>query len=93
MYEFKEGRGTAFASVLGGFMAVGFAAIWIGLCVSMGAPIWFVLFGVLFGVVGLASAGYQLWVATTKNRPDLYDVTTDREEPDPFNRRYGPKSF
>jgi hypothetical protein len=92
MYELKEGRGPAFLSAIGGLFAAGFAALWVGLCVSLGAPIFFTLFGVLFGLLGLVSAGYQFWAATSKNRPDLYDVTTSKEEPDPLNRRYGPKS-
>jgi hypothetical protein len=45
------------------------------------------LFGALIGVVGLVAAVYNFWAATTTNRPDIYDVTTDKEEPDPFNRR------
>ena len=87
MYELKEGRSQYFMSGLGSLFAVGFGIIWVGLCVSIGAPIWFTLFGAMFGVLGLAAAIYNFWAASTKNRPDLYDVTTDKEEPDPFNRR------
>ena len=92
MYEVKEGRGPSFLGALGSLFAVGFAVLWVGLCISIGAPIWFTLFGVLFGLFGLVSAGYQFWAATAKNRPDLYDLTSSKEEPDPLNRRFGPKS-
>jgi hypothetical protein len=92
MYELKEGRGPAFLSALGSLFMVGFAVLWVGLCVSLGAPIWFTLFGVLFGLFALVLAGYQFWAATTKQRPDLYDLTSNKEEPDPLNRRFGQKS-
>jgi hypothetical protein len=92
MYGLKEGRGPAFLSALGSLFGVGFAVLWVGLCVSFGAPIWFCLFGVLFGLFALISAGYQFWAATTKNRPDLYDLTSKKEEPDRLNHRFGQKS-
>jgi membrane protein implicated in regulation of membrane protease activity len=91
MYELKQGRASMFMGGVGGLLMVGFAALWTGLCVSLGAPIWFSLFGVLFGVFGLVVAIFSFWAATTKDRPDLFDVTTDREEPDPLNRRFGRK--
>ena len=53
MYELKEGRASSFMGGVGGLVAVGFAVLWTGLSISMGAPIWFSLFGVLFGVLGL----------------------------------------
>jgi hypothetical protein len=87
MYELKEGRGPSLLSGIASLVMVGFAICWVGLCVSIGAPIWFTLFGAVFGVIGLVAAGYNFWAATTTNRPDIYDVTTDKEEPDPFNRR------
>ncbi len=91
MYELKEGRGPSYMAAIGGLIMVGFAICWVGLCVSIGAPVFFTLFGALFGVAGLASAIYNFWAARTKDRPDLFDVTTDREEPDPLNRRTGAK--
>ena len=91
MYQLKEGRAPAFMGGVGGLVAVGFAVLWTGLCISLDAPIFFTLFGVLFGALGLILAIYSFWYATTRDRPDLYDLTTNKEEPDPFNRRYGPK--
>jgi len=81
MYELKEGRGPSFLGGISSLVMVGFAICWVGLCVSIGAPIWFALFGALFGVVRLVSAGYNFWAATAANRPDIFDVTTDKEEP------------
>jgi hypothetical protein len=91
MYELKQGRASSFMGGVGGLVMVGFALLWTGFCMSMGAPSWFCLFGVLLGVLGLVVAVFSFWAATTKDRPDLFDVTTDKEEPDPFNRRYGAK--
>jgi hypothetical protein len=87
MYELKEGRGPSFMGGIACLVMVGFAICWVGLGMSIGAPIWFMLFGALFGVLGLVAAVYNFWAATATNRPDIFDVTTDKEEPDPLNRR------
>jgi hypothetical protein len=87
MYELKEGRGPSLLGGITSLVMVGFAICWVLMCVSIGAPIWFTLFGALFGVLGLAAAVYNFWAATATNRPDIFDVTTDKEEPDPLNRR------
>jgi hypothetical protein len=87
VYELKEGRGPSFMGGIASLVMVGFAITGVGLCVSLGAPIWFAGFGALFGVLGLVSAVYNFWAASTTNRPDIFDVTTDKEEPDPLNRR------
>ena len=71
MFELKEGRGPSFMGGIASLVMVGFAVCWVGLCVSIGAPIWFTMFGALFGVLGLVSAVYNFWAATTRNRPDL----------------------
>lgn len=49
----------------------------------------FPFFGIIFIVVGLASAIYNFVNATRKNRFSELDITDGDEEPDPLNQRFG----
>ena len=61
MYELKQGRASMFMGGVGGLVMVGFAVLWTGLSLSLGAPIWFSLFGMLLGVFAeLLPLGGQL---------------------------------
>ena len=73
----------AFGSVIG----VLFGVIWTGAAASMGAPPFFLLFGVLFIIVGIVQAVYNYKNATGENRFSAFDITEDGEEPDPLDRR------
>ena len=53
--------------------------------VSMGAPIFFALFGVVFVALGIGQAIYNFKNATSKNRYSAFDITDGNEEPDPLN--------
>ena len=49
----------------------------------------FWLFGVLFVVWGVVQAVYNFRNAGQKNRYSAFDITDEREEPDPLNERFG----
>lgn len=72
---------------LGSVIGVVFGVIWTGAAASMGAPPFFLAFGVLFIVVGIAQALYHYRNATGENRFSEFDITEDGEEPDPLDRR------
>lgn len=73
----------AFGSVVG----VIFGVIWTGAAASMGAPPFFLAFGVLFIIIGIVQALYHFKNATGENRFSEFDITEDGEEPDPLDRR------
>ncbi len=56
---------------------------------SMGAPIIFPLFGVGFVVLAVVQGLYSFMNATGKKRFSAFDITSDAEEPDPLNERFG----
>lgn len=70
----------AFGAVIG----VIFGVIWTGAAASMGAPPFFLFFGVLFIIVGIVQAVYNFKNATGENRFSSFDITEDGEEPDPW---------
>lgn len=83
----KPGRGPSAMGAFGSVIAVIFGVIWTGAAASMGAPPFFLLFGVLFIVVGIVQAVYNYKNATGENRFSAFDITEDGEEPDPLDRR------
>ena len=74
-----------FESVLAGVFGVG----WTVLASSMGAPLIITLFGVVFIVFALSQAVYNFVNAAGRNRFSDFDITGEKEEPDPLNRRFG----
>lgn len=94
MRSIKPGRMPSRIGMLVSICAAVFGVIWIGFAASAGAPVFFLLFGVVFIVVALLSVRYQYHNATGDNRYSLYDITDDGEEPDPSDpvrpRRAGP---
>ena len=82
---------------VGGIIAVVFGIIWtlLAFAITRNAPFplvgtVFPLFGVLFIIIGIANVAYNLRNTTAKNRFSNFDITTDQEEPDPLNQRFGP---
>jgi hypothetical protein len=69
---------------VGGIVAAVFGVIWTVGAMSMGAPPFFALFGLLFVVMAIAGVVYNFYNATSRNRMSTFDVTTDREEMDPI---------
>lgn len=88
MKSIKPGRGP---SMLGGtvsiLVGVG-GVIWTISAASMGAPIFFTLFGVIFVIIAIVQAVYNFTNATSKNRYSEFDITDGDEEPDPLNARF-----
>ena len=82
-YSVKRGRVRSAQSVAGGIFAMVFGVIWTVGAASIGAPWFFSLFGLLF----IASAGYNTYIAykntTGDNRFSEFDVVEMDSEPDP----------
>ena len=89
MRSIKPGRGP---SMMGGFMgifAAVFGVIWTIAALSMGAPFFFGLFGIMFIIIAIVNTVYNFKNATGKNRYSTYDIVEEHEETDPLNARYG----
>ncbi len=89
MKSIKPGRGP---SMMGGVMAVFvglFGIVWIFAAMSLGAPIFFPLFGVGFVIIAGIQAAYNFKNASSENRYSIFDITDSQEEPDPLNERFG----
>lgn len=89
MKSIKPGRGPSAMGAMGSAVAVVFGIFWTIMAASMGAPVFFPIFGVLFVVIGIVQAVYNLKNAVGENRFSQYDITEDGEEPDPLARRFG----
>ena len=83
MRSVKPGRGPSAMGAFGSAVGVIFGVIWTGAAASMGAPPFFLAFGVLFIIVGIVQALDNYKHATGENRFSAFDVTEDGEEPDP----------
>jgi uncharacterized membrane protein HdeD (DUF308 family) len=96
MYSVKPGRGPSGLGAVSGIVAVIFGIFWTILAYSItrdvpfpGVAIFFPLFGVLFTIAGVVRVIYNFSNATRKDRFSVADITTDEEEPDPLNLRFG----
>ena len=87
MYSVKPGRGPSGFGVVGAVVAAVFGVFWTAGAASMGAPPWFVAFGVVFVVLAIAGGVYHFHNATSKNRVSEFDIVRSSEEPDPFAPR------
>lgn len=87
MYSIKPGRGPSWGGAFGSLVAVGFGIFWTIAASSIGASGFLVIFGIVFVLVGLGSAAYHFYNATSDNRISTFDITTPGEESDPFNTR------
>nr|WP_312027289.1 zinc ribbon domain-containing protein [Paenibacillus typhae] len=69
-----------------GSIAVGvFGVFWTIGAAQMGAPVFFVAFGVIFVGLAVVQGIYHFKNATGKNRMSLMDITDRNEEPDPLD--------
>jgi len=82
----KPGRGPSMMGVFGGVIAIIFGIFWTVTASSMGAPLMFPIFGILFIAAAIANTIYNYKNATGKNRMSLYDITDEDEESDPLNK-------
>lgn len=92
MKSVKPGRGPSAMGAVGAVVGVVFGIIWTVAAVSMGAPIFFPLFGLVFITIGIVQAVYNFINATGENRYSEYDIVDENEEPDPLNRRFSASS-
>ena len=65
-----------------------FGILWTIMTMSMGAPIFFAFFGIIFVIMGIAQTIYNLENATGKNRYSAFDITDSIEESDPLNEYF-----
>ena len=70
----------------GSVIAVIFGIIWTAITITMDAPFFFPIFGVVFIITGVVQAIYNYKNATGKNRYSEYDITDENEESDPIDR-------
>jgi hypothetical protein len=87
MYSIKPGRGPSMmGAIIGLVIGVPFVLFWIGGASRIGAPPFFVFFGIAFLVVLLINVAMGFYNGMAKNRISQMDITTSAEEPDPLNR-------
>jgi len=89
MKSIKPGRGPSAMGAMGSVFAIIFGIFWTIMAGSMGAPIFFPIFGVLFIGMGVVQLIYHLKNATGKNRMSIVDITEEGEEEDPLNQNFG----
>lgn len=86
MRSIKPGRGPSTMGAMGS-VAVGlFGIFWTVGASSMGAPSFFVFFGVIFVLLAIIQAIYHFKNATGTNRMSEFDITESGEEPDPLDK-------
>ena len=93
MKNIKPGRGPSGLNAMGSRFGIVFAIFWTIAAVSMGAPIFFAGFGVIFIIMSIVQFVYHYKNATGKNRYSEFEITDEGEEADPLNeyvrQRYG----
>ena len=89
MYSIKPGRGPSLLGAAVGIMILAFGVFFALQAMRMGAPGFFLAFGVLFVCVAAAMVAYNLYNATQKRRMSALDITTGTEEPDPIATALG----
>lgn len=89
MKRVKPGRApSAMGAAMSAVVAV-FGVFWTIAALSMDAPVFFALFGVVFVVVAIVQAVYNFKNATGKERFSVMDIVDDDEEGDPTDRWIG----
>jgi len=84
MVSIKPGRGP---SLMGGIAAIAVGILGVGWTVtvmSIGAPPFFALFGIIFVCLAIGMGIYNFYNATSRNRFSHFDITTDQQESDPL---------
>ena len=84
MYSVKPGRGPSAFGVVGAIIVAAFGIFWTVTASRIGAPTFFLLFGVVFVLVAVAGGIYNLFNAISPNRASQYDIVRTSTEPDPF---------
>ena len=89
MKSIKRGRGPSFMGGVGNIFACIFGVLWTLSAYSVGAPLPFCAFGVLFIGIAIFSAVYNFRNAAGKNRYSEFDIVDHGEEKDPLNEMFG----
>ena len=92
MKSVKPGRGPSMMGGIGSIFGIVFGIIWTCGAASIGAPGFFLLFGVAFIGIGVVNAVYSFKNASGDNRYSAFDIVDSDEEPDPLNVRFGSRS-
>lgn len=88
MKSIKPGRGPSMMGAFGSAAVTVFGILWTIMAMSMGAPIFFSFFGIIFVIMGIAQTVYNFKNATNKNRFSAFDITDSTEESDPLNEYF-----
>ena len=88
MKSIKPGRGPSMMNAIGSLVGIVFGIIWTITAASMGGPVFFPLFGLVFIGIGVVNAIYSFKNATGKERFSAFDIVEDGEEPDPLDERF-----
>lgn len=88
MKSIKPGRGPSMMGAFGSAAVTVFGIFWTIMAMSMGAPVFFALFGVVFVIMGIAQTVYNLKNATGKDRFSVFDITDSSEEADPLQEYF-----
>lgn len=89
MKSIKPGRGPSAMGAVGSIFSAIFGIIWTIAAASMGVPVFFWLFGVVFVILGIVQAIYNFKNATGENRYSEFDIVDSAEEPDPLAQKLG----
>lgn len=92
MKSVKPGRGPSMMGGIGSVIAGIFGIFWTIGTVSMGAPWFFSMFGIVFIGAAVVQAIYNFSNATGKNRFSEFDIVDDSEETDPMQEYINGKS-
>ena len=86
MKSVKPGRGPSFMGGIGAVFMAFFGVIWTVMAANMGAPVFFVLFGVGFIILAVVWGVYHFHNAAGGNRFSAFDITEQGKEPDPLEK-------
>ncbi len=87
MRSIKPGRGPSALSGIIGIFMIGFGIVWTVLASQISGIV--ALFGILWTGIAVVTTVYNFKNASQKNRYSTFDITDDREEPDPLNLKFG----
>ncbi|CAM3332272.1 MULTISPECIES: zinc ribbon domain-containing protein [Paenibacillus] len=87
MRSIKPGREPSAMGAVGSVVVGLFGVFWTISAANMGAPVFMVIFGIVFVGIAIVQGIFHYKNATGANRMSVYDITDN--EPDPFDRYVG----
>lgn len=88
MKSIKPGRGPSAMGAIGSIAAGLFGVGWTFFAASIGAPSFFIVFGMIFVGLAIAQGIFHYKNATGKNRMSVLEITDHHTEPDPLNELF-----